>query len=257
MTETDEKHENPGEKTPVKQGLHGWKAALAMFGCGTLAAFAVFGVIAWVLNTVFSSFSSGVDSNEGAQYAPQPPDTPREEFESDLFDMCGIVENEGQGRVEWSENPGSIDDSSLDGGEPGDNDLVRSDECSGGMTPSGVDSTASWDFTFEYEAVIYAPQDDREELASQSYDEWMNTAEPELGEVQDTGESPLGDEATYFYGTPESGSGTMYVVVVQQRSAVYQMTMSSTDDVSLGSYNAEANEFRARLDREFFSLIPE
>ena len=59
MTETDEK---PEEKKPAKKGLHGWKAALAVFGCGSLAAFGIFGVLMFIATTFMNTLASGVDS---------------------------------------------------------------------------------------------------------------------------------------------------------------------------------------------------
>src|SRR5699024_3230464 len=86
--------EKPKKKKPArpKKGLHGWKAALTVFGCGTLAAFGVFGILVGVAS-MFFGFSSGQESMTSPEEDPiagiGQTAIPRDSTGTGDIDLCG------------------------------------------------------------------------------------------------------------------------------------------------------------------------
>jgi len=250
--------EKPKKKKPArpKKGLHGWKAALAVFGCGTLAAFGIFGLVVSLLGSLLSTFSDGVEVDDSEVNVAHTV-KPREDFQEEVFDFCDIILTISSVEVSLTSEVGRIEDSSIDGGEPTDDDLVRSDQCSGILRPSGSpQGAAPWDFQFSYRAIIYSPEDNREEISQEDFQDWVSDAEEGGVELESSGASNMVDESHYIYGTPGSGSGSEYSVIGRKRSAVFRITMSSADDISLDSFMGEARKFDQRLDNDFGQFIP-
>lgn len=255
MTETEEK---PKKKKPAKskRGLHGWKAALAVFGCGTLAAFGVFWVVVSLLGSMLSVFSDGVETS-GPEASVAHTVKPRDEFREDIFDFCDIILDISSVDVSLTSEVGRVEDSSIDGGEPMSDDLVRSDQCSGILRPSvSGQGGEPWDFDFSYRAIIYAPEDNREEISQSDFQGWVSEAEESGVDVESSGASNMVDESYYVYGAPESGLGSEYSVVGRKRSAVFRITMNSTDSISSNAFMNEARKFDQRLDNDFGQFIP-
>ncbi|WP_160051631.1 hypothetical protein [Nocardiopsis sp. FR26] len=244
---------------PQKQGLHGWKAAAAVFGCGTLAAFGVFGVVVALLGTLLSTLSSGFggsqqnpdDSSVGAAQTTSP----RDEFVSDKFDLCRIslpsvssvsllLDDDGVGPV----------DTSVEGGEPAEDNLVRSDECSGTLHPTAR-TTQPWSFHFSYRAVIFSPEGDREDLSQGDLEQWREEAEESLAGFEEGGELDFLDRAHYVYGNSPVG-GVEYIAVARKRSAVLQFSMVSQDENSPIHFESEVKKFENHLDLALQNMIP-
>jgi hypothetical protein len=245
---------------PGKQGLHGWKAAAAVFGCGTLAAFGVFGVVVAVLGTFISTLTSGFGPEEqtpssSGSVAAQPS-APREEFLGDRFDLCEIVDSISAIQLSLTSGSEEPKDESIDGGTPTEDDLVRSGSCGGIVRP---DSTYAvpWEFELTYRAVIYSPEDNRDELAQADLEAWVEEIESSGLAIEESGPYPMVDEAHYFYGVPESGEGNFYTVVARKRSGVFMVNMASEDGASAAEFSHEVMKLEARLNNDLGTMIPE
>src|SRR5699024_9073128 len=145
------KTEENSKKKPArpKKGLHGWKAALAVFGCGTLAAFGVFGVIIGLLGTLLKATSSGIEAKEDvSQSVPEMVGDPQESIDPGDLDMCNrnleTASNVQLTRVDKGDNYEDTYES---------DDRIVSDSCSWELT-SEFDGTNNWDFTYTYDAYI-------------------------------------------------------------------------------------------------------
>lgn len=248
--------EEPRSKEPAKKGLHGWKAATAVFGCGTLAAFGVFGVIVGMLSMFLNAASSGIPTDDPQAPVANQSVTPREEFLDDKFDLCGrTLPSIRELNLNFSASEGGYEDTSTDGGDPGEGDLARSDECGGILSPSGS-YTVPWEFDFSYRAIIYAPNAGRDDLASAELDELRSQVESEMV-VSDSGVADMGDESYYYYGSLEDNSESLYAMLVRQRSATYIIRLSSSDEVTSTAFTGEARKFGPQLSITIGSRIPE
>lgn len=254
MVETEETDSKRGK--PAKKGLHGWRAALAVFGCGTLAAFGVFGVIVGVLSLVMGTVSGGLPDGENAVPIADQSVKPREEFLDDKFDLCGrTLRTIPDINLTYDHGVGEYEDTSTGGGAPADGDLVRADSCGGQVTPMGS-YVVPWEFDFSYRAIIHSPEGDRDDLASRDLDEMRTEVEGSELRISDSGFGDLGDESYYYYGSLEGGQEAAYVIVVRQRSATYSIRMTSSDDVSREAFAGEARKFGPQLRITLGNRIP-
>ncbi|WP_152442560.1 hypothetical protein [Nocardiopsis kunsanensis] len=249
MTETDEK---PEEKKPVKQGLHGWKAALAMFGCGSLAAFAIFGVVTSVLGSFLSMFSDGVEVENDDPSIPQDTANPREEFDGEKFDLCAISEDAQGVNISFSGYP-IPEDSSLNGGPAAEGDLVRTGQCSGDLVPSS--GGEPWGFELSYTAIIYSPEGDEEDFARDYFAE-------SSGRMFASGEQGVG-ETVDFLDRAQAGhdgsaeAGSEYSLLVLKRSAVLEINLTSPGEQSAEAFFGELKQLERRYDVALEANIPE
>ncbi|WP_152487082.1 hypothetical protein [Nocardiopsis halotolerans] len=249
----------PPKKQGDKQGLHGWKAALAVFGCGTLAAFGAFGVVVAILGTFISTFSSGFGSEEQGSDAVDSiaarPTAPRDEFLAEKFDLCEIIDSISAIQLSMTSGSEEPQDESIDGGPPAEDNLVRSGSCGGIVRPEST-YTVPWEFEFSYRAVIYSPNEDRDELAQADLQDWVEEIESSGLTIEESGSYPMVDEAHYFYGAPESGVGNFYTVVARKRSGVFMVSLTSEDGASPEEFSYEVMKLEARLDNDLGSMIP-
>ncbi|RKS10783.1 hypothetical protein DFP74_6565 [Nocardiopsis sp. Huas11] len=243
------------EVATKKKGLHGWRAAVAVFGCGSLAAFGVFGVVVGLLGTFLSTLADGVDADSPPAELAQTSSQPREEFREDIFDFCDIITDISAVSIALTSEVGRPEDTSVDGGDPKDDDLVRSDQCAGIMRPASS-SAEPWDFEFSYRAIIYSTDDDREEISASDLEDWRAEVQTSGMSVAEDGEISMADEAYYYYGEPASGPGTRYVVVARKRSAVFTIELNSPNDISPTVFEGEVLKMDARLDNDFGQFIP-
>ncbi|MCK9872838.1 hypothetical protein MRI28_24930 [Nocardiopsis dassonvillei] len=249
---------------PSKQGLHGWKAAAAVFGCGTLAAFGVFGVLVGVVSLFFNFTSDGIGTDPDAS-AGNPAEQigePRSSLAEEEMNVC----------QENLDHLSSINTTRQDGGEDyvdtatsgnpeieGAERVVR-DECVWTIIPSS--NSTPWDFRFSYEAVIDANEgEDVEEVASSRYEELRAGISEELAEVESEGEAGFGEKSYAVYGTGEQGQ-SVYIALIQTRSAVYQIRFDEQAGTSVGSISEnefmnEARKIASFLGHGFEYWIPE
>ena len=252
----DTREADPRRKKPAKKGLHGWKAAAAMFGCGTLAAFAVFGVIVGILSLVLGAVSGGVSSEGRPVPVADQSVKPREEFLDDKFDLCGrTLRTISDLSLVYENGTGEYEDSSIDGGEPGDDNLVRTDRCSGEVVPTGA-YTAPWSFEFSYRAIIFSPEDNRDEIAESDLSVLRSEFEESGVEIADSGAGDLGDESYYYYGALDDNQEASYTLFVRQRSATYVIQVTSVDDVSREAFAGEVRKFGPQLRITLVNRIP-
>jgi hypothetical protein len=243
-----------------KQGLHGWKAAAAVFGCGTVAAFGAFGIVIAVLGTFISTLTSGVGQEEqtpdGAGSVAAQPTAPREEFLEDRFDLCEIVDSISAIQVSLTSGSEEPKDESIDGGPPEEDNLVRSGSCGGIVRPDAT-YAVPWEFEFAYRAVIYSPEGNRDELAQADLENWADEIESSGYVIEESGTYSMVDEARYFYGVPESGEGKFYTVVARKRSGVFMVNMTAEDGASAAEFSHEVMKLETRLDNDLGTMIPE
>ncbi|WP_157982367.1 hypothetical protein [Nocardiopsis sp. FIRDI 009] len=249
-------------KEPVrKKGLHGWRAAVAVFGCGTLAAFGVFGAIVGVLNLLLTTAVSGISSNdEGVPVVVQSAQ-PREELEPGALDLCS----------DYLVNISDIDirntlsvEHSDDAQDPGygSEDLrVVSGQCSFDVTPQ-YGSTSQWVFDFNFNAIIYDPAQNRDRVAKDMLAQRLDEVESELVSVKSRADHEWSDGSHSIYG--ESASGvSKYIVVSRTRSAVYTVIFAGDPgSVEQGivpefDFQRQADALIGRLHERFFRVIPE
>ncbi|MEU3016605.1 hypothetical protein ABZ635_04310 [Nocardiopsis sp. NPDC007018] len=254
MTNSEEREDQ--SRRPAKKGLHGWKAALAVFGCGTLAAFGVFGVIVGVLGLVLSAASGGTSGSVGPVPGADQSVKPREEFLEDKFDLCGsTLRTIPDINLTYEHVAGQYQDSSVEGGAPRDGSLVRADSCGGQVTPMGSHLNP-WEFEFSYRAIIFSPEGDRDALAEADLADLRAEVEESDLVISDSGAGSLGDESYYYYGAVDGVPGNSYVILVRQRSATYAIHMTSVDDVSVEAFAGEARKFGPQLRITLVNRIP-
>ncbi|MFC9089863.1 hypothetical protein [Nocardiopsis dassonvillei] len=244
---------------PSKQGLHGWKAAAAVFGCGTLAAFGVFGVVVTLLGSFLTSLSSGFGDTEQPQGAAgagaAETTSPRDGFVADKFDLCRISLPSISGvSLNLDEDPEGPVDTAIEGGDPAEDNLVRSDECAGVMHPTAA-TTTPWDFQFSYRAIIFSPDGGRDQLSQSDLEQWRDEAQASLSGFQEGEELDFLDQAYYVYGLPPGG-GSEYIAVARKRSVVLQFSMVSEDGNTPVHFENEVAKFEAHLDLALQNLIP-
>ncbi|WP_152436883.1 hypothetical protein [Nocardiopsis xinjiangensis] len=260
MTETDEK---PEEKNPAKQGLHGWKAALAMFGCGSLAAFSIFGVLTLLVTSIFDFTSSGVQGSGGTEGAvPEGIGEARSSLEEEEMNVCddNLDELTKINVERQDEGENYLDTRSEDEIEiPGATRVVQ-DECSWVLQPSS--GSSPWVFHFSYEAAIESDgKDSTEDLASERFEQLSGDLSEGLGYVSSQGVPGFDDGAQYVYGENEDGEQS-YIVMLQSKSAVYSIHFERQEEDSIGEvtkneFEGEAREIASFLDSGFDYWIPD
>ncbi|MEU2971171.1 hypothetical protein [Nocardiopsis alba] len=260
MSETTTREETKREK-PAKRGLHGWKAALAVFGCGTLAAFAVFGVIVGLLSMLVNAASTGLTSKPDDQtIAGAPPAQPREELDPGGMDLCeDYLPKISDIKIEETIQSSHSDDA-LEGSYDPSSQRVVSGQCSFSVSPQyGV--TSLWYFDFSFDAVIYDPSSDRDQVASEEFASKVSSASEYFEEVEDQSVHEWAGEARSFYGVDRSGNSS-YLVVAMTRSATYQVAFKGdSDGVESGEvpeldFERQARDLVKRLDSRIFRVIP-
>lgn len=259
----DTKEAEPKRRGPAKKGLHGWKAALAVFGCGTLAAFGTFGALVGVLSLLINAASSGIASSETQVNQPGAGiGAPRSELEMGQMDVC--TENLGKLSsitIDRQDSGGSHVDTT-DSSQINIDGVLRivSDECLWEISPEG--NSTPWDFRFSYEAIIDAEAgEDRDDIASVRFNELRSSLPGTVENVESERESPFGDPSYSVYGTGESGQ-SVYVALIQTRSAVYSIRFEdraeqATNQVSENSFSGEARKAASFLKQGFDYWIPE
>lgn len=249
---------------PRKQGLHGWKAAAAVFGCGTLAAFGVFGVLVGLLGIFFNATSTGLASESEAS-GGVPGDKigeARSSLEEGEMNVCednleylSSVNITRQDSGEKYLDTASGVDSEIEGA-----DRVVQDECLWTIVPSS--NSNAWDFRFSYEAIIDAEEGKTaEEVASDRYEETKGGLSGDLAEVKSSGKGGFGNKSYYVYG-PGSQGQSIYIALIQTKSAVYQIRFDgqmegSVAPVSENSFKNEARKIASFLGHGFEYWIPE
>jgi hypothetical protein len=249
---------------PGKQGLHGWKAAAAVFGCGTLAAFGVFGVLVGVASLFFNFTSDGIGTEPGTS-AGNPAEQigePRSSLAEEEMNVCQDNLDHLTSINTTRQDGGEDYVDTAAGGNPeieGAERIVR-DECVWTIIPSS--NSAPWDFRFSYEAVIDAQEGKSvEEIASSRYEDMRSELPDALAEVDSEGAADFGDKSYSVYGTGEQGQ-SVYIALVQTRSAVYQIrfdeqTEASSGSISENEFANEARKIASFLGHGFEYWIPE
>ncbi|WP_431872927.1 hypothetical protein [Nocardiopsis eucommiae] len=260
MADTQEKDAKRGR--PAKKGLHGWKAALTVFGCGTFAAFGVFGVIVGVLSLFVTTVSSGLPSGESSTNPPGAGiGAPRADLEVGQMDVCSDnLDNLTSISVDRRDSG----DSYLDTVDPDQIDIdgalrVVSDQCQWELISMG--NSTPWDFSFNYEVVIDADSGiNRDDLAAARFDV-LKSELPDLVEnVENETESPMGEHSYSVYGSGDSGQ-SVYAALIRTRSAVYTMhfedrAVQSTNRVGEGTFQGEGRKISNFLGQGFEYWIP-
>ncbi|MEU0489019.1 hypothetical protein ABZ249_07305 [Nocardiopsis sp. NPDC006139] len=241
---------------PKKQGLHGWKAALAVFGCGTLAAFGVFGVLVGIAGAFLDLTSSGIGSEPGdASTSAELIGEPQASIEPGDIDLCSK-------NLEASSN---LSLARIDGGgnyedTAGADEWRISDLCQWELVP---DYTVArpWELEYSYEAIVSATGESRVDVASEAYDARVEEISAGFQSVASEGPGDLADRSYFVYGEISPGV-TGYTFLAQTRSAVYEIKIEAESESETGelvSQNAMHREV-AKLVRiseiEFEIWIP-
>lgn len=261
MAEQAEETEQTEERKPApKRGLHGWKAALAIFGCGSLAAFGIFGAIVGVLSLVVSTTSSGVAESEQSGIVEQTGE-PREELEPGALDLCADYVPEISDLTITETLASEHADDALESDLDPSDDRSVSGSCAFEVTPH-YGTTGLWYFEFSFDAVIEDSNEDREQLAGEFFEVQLAAAEEGFGSIESQSDQNWADEAHSFYGLDQD-SVAKYSVVAQTRSAVYEVTFSGDpesaegEDVPELDFERQAGDVVNRLDGRFSTVIPE
>ncbi|MEV2276379.1 hypothetical protein AB0I72_12390 [Nocardiopsis sp. NPDC049922] len=212
-------------KEPVrKKGLHGWRAAAAVFGCGTVAAFGVFGAVIGIAG-VFLDFTSAEEEPSADPQVPMVQQTirPRESTGTGAIDLCGrTIPNVNEVQAIRNDSGDAYVD-------PGEGEIPRSvtDECQWRVTPSEKPSvTLVMDFSYESfvadengEPAGYLADDDFEARVAEIDDLSIDVAS--------SGDAGVTDESYYAHGIAENGT-TVYAIVLRTGDTVYEMRFAST-----------------------------
>ncbi|SHK78222.1 hypothetical protein SAMN05421803_13320 [Nocardiopsis flavescens] len=241
---------------PDKQGLHGWKAALAVFGCGTLAAFGVFGALVGIIGVFFDLTSSGIGSKPGdAQTSAELIGEPQASIDPGDIDLCSKnLQASGSLSLTRMDDGGNYEDTA------GDDEWRVSDHCQWELVPDYTTSRP-WSLQYSYEAVISAPDTSRVDTASEEFDARSGEIASEFHVVESEGVGDLADRSYFFYGEMSPGV-TGYVILAQTRSAFYEIRIeaeseSETSDlVSQNAMHREAAKLVRISEIEFEIWIP-
>lgn len=264
MTETEEK---PEEKKPVKKGLHGWKAALTMFGCGSLAAFGVFGVVASIFSLFLSTLSSGTDSESAEGVVPPQDASPEVELHPEAINMCeNYFEHVSYLNITDVVSTSFENDQEEDSSLGSDDLWMVSGDCKFLVNPM-YGNSASWEFSFDFDVVVQDPDMDRDERAKSSYEENVEQIQSESGEPvtveqHDWISDDWAGAATSFY-DPGEGAGSSYTVVANTRSAVYVIKFRGDPgqvdggEIPEFDFERQSRDLVDRVDGRFGVRIPE
>ncbi len=262
MADTEEKDAKRGK--PAEKGLHGWKAALTVFGCGTFAAFGVFGVLVGVLSLLVGSVSSGISGDTAeVPVAAEQRGKPRAELEPGGLEVCGdymALPNMRDIHVEEVVSVSHSDPAENPGFDQEAQRLV-SGECSFTVRPQ-FGTTALWYFDFKFEAVVHDPQEDRDQVAERMLAEALEDVPAEFSQIETQSAPNWADSAQSYYGENLDGV-SQYLVVARTRSAVYTIVFSG-DPQGLESgrlpefdFERQGDALGSRLNDRFYSIIPE
>jgi hypothetical protein len=217
---------------PGKQGLHGWKAAAAVFGCGTLAAFGVFGVLVGVASLFFNTVSSGIttETDPSAQgVVPEQTIKPRDSMPTGSLDLCG-------GTIpQVNEVSATRTDAGGNYSDPGEGKTPRTvvDECTWNVIPAG-DRSSVWTLDFSYESFV---ADEEGNEASTQADARFEESVSFLGGLalgsRSEGSADIADRSHYVHGLTEEGA-TVYAMVVRSGDTVYEMNFETDRGFSSG-----------------------
>ncbi|MYR33735.1 hypothetical protein GTW20_16065 [Nocardiopsis alba] len=261
MSETTTREETKREK-PVKRGLHGWKAALAVFGCGTLAAFGVFGVIVGLLSMLVNAASSGISgSTQSQQTIPDQVGKPRDSLEPGALNICEDYFNFiSDVQIDSFISSDHSDDAEASGYSEGDEREV-SDECKFTIIPQ-FGSTSLWYLDFNFTAFVYDPGGEEYESAEELFLSEYSSAGGLFSEVEEGDGGDWAEEVRSFYGAGEDGT-SQYFVIARSGSVVYSFMFSGDASgaeggrVSEFDFSRQVERLGPRIDKMFFDAIPE
>lgn len=243
MVETEETDSKRGK--PVKKGLHGWRAALAVFGCGTLAAFGVFGVIVGVLSLFLGGLSSGITNDVagdgGQSVVPDQTVKPKDSIPDGAIDLCGRTIPGAEGAQTRSDAGGSYDD-------PGEGAVPRvvSDSCEWIVIPASSPN-ARWTLDFDYSAFVVAEDgDSAADEAAADFESRIARIDDIAIDQETSGDARVADESHFSHGTTDVGS-TMYVLVARSGGTVYEMKFETSREFS-GESQVSIGEFETERD---------
>lgn len=252
--------EEPKRKEPAKKGLHGWKAATAVFGCGTLAAFGVFGVIVGVFSMLISTASSGFSSPEEEAIIGAQPAQPREELEPGGMNLCDdYLAHVSDITIEEAIGSTHSDDA-MESSYDSEVGRVVSGECQFMVDPH-YGTTSRWSFEFRFDAVIYDPEMNRDQIASKEFEAKVSGAGSEFKSLDNQKFHNWSEEAQSFYGTDDSGT-SQYLVVAQTRSATYELLFkgdpagAEAGEVPEFDFERQAEDLVKRLEGRLSRVIP-
>ncbi|WP_211714633.1 hypothetical protein [Nocardiopsis sp. MG754419] len=258
---SDTATEDPSEReAPATKGLHGWKAAAAIFGCGSIAAFGVFGVIVGVLSLLINSASSGFSGSEESALTGTQSAQPREELAPGAMNLCDdYLPSISEISINETWNSSHFDEAEDASYEPSQGRMV-SGECRFTIAPQ-YGSTALWDFEFEFDAVIQSADSGRDQAASDNFADKISSVSEEFQSLQNQDSHDWTQDVQSFYGTDESGA-SQYLVVAQTRSATYEIRFTGdTSGVEAGEvpefdFERQARDLVNRLDGRLYRVIP-
>lgn len=212
-----------------KKGLHGWRAAVAVFGCGSLAAFAVFGVLVAFASMFLNVSSNGLsDPPQNAGPVLGQSAIPRDAIETGAIDLCGgTIPGVDEVQATRIDEGGAYSD-------PGEGEAPRTvtDQCSWNVFASGGPTNLTLDFS--YEAFILDENgDDAAETAESRFTEIKEEVESSQLESVSSGEAGYADESYYVHGLTDVGS-TSYIMVLRSGGTVYEMRFESDRDFPSG-----------------------
>ncbi|MFJ9557024.1 hypothetical protein ACIRPH_24715 [Nocardiopsis sp. NPDC101807] len=217
---------------PAKQGLHGWRAAAAVFGCGSLAAFGVFGALVGAASLFFNTVSSGIaaEGDSSAQaVVPEQTIKPRDSMPTDSLDLCGGTIPQVNEVSSTRTDPGG------NYSDPGEGETPRTvmDECAWNVIPAG-DRSSVWTLDFSYASFVV---DEEGNEASGQAGAYFDESASLIGDLalssHSEGSADFADASHYVHGLTEEGT-TVYVIVVRSGDTVYEMEFETDRDFSNG-----------------------
>lgn len=240
----------------AREGLRGWKAGCAIFGCGTLAAFSVFGGLVGGASLLFSASSSGLPVQDIGPAGQEV--NPRDDVGPGELNICEKnIPYMSSIEVTRLDDGGGYEDTLTMGGE---DPRVVSDECHWQIRPD-YSSFHPWIFSYWYEVILFSSDVNAEETASREFESRVEGLASRLQEVKSEGEADFSDRSYFVYGSGSEGQ-SFYIAVVQTRSAVYEISFEEDSgsmesaDVPEIAFSNEARKIVSFMDIRFQVWIP-
>lgn len=236
-----------------KQGVSGWRAFLMMFGCGTMAAFLVVGVVVGGVRMLF--LPSDEEKASPQNKASREPVT---DMTPGAIDACELIEDYPP--ISLTHKIG--EESSPDEKNPKGNKWTVSDKCKWEF--SGKDGH-NWILAFSYKSIInYGRKKERYNLAEEYFNKKSNDELDNFEEVTLEGRSSdnFGKDHEIFGVEKDLQK---YVLINKIKSSVYVLHISqkkgnnSSENRSLAKedFDGYAESVSDVVDSQFEDVVPD
>ncbi|QBI52538.1 hypothetical protein [Streptomonospora litoralis] len=240
-----------------KAGVHGWRAFLLMFGCGTTAALLVVGLFFGAVRMLGAAVLPGGDEPPAAavpegSWEPAPSMTPG------ALDLCSTLETSAQTGAFKTMFPKRLDDDG-DYTDPGPSasDRTISDDCKWALRSP---EQGEWRFRLTYEAsAADVSESVRVSEAEAAFAKARGEIDSKFSTVTETEKmGRVAEQAYAQYGASSSGdTESLYIFLGRSRSGVFRMDISSlSQEVSEAEFRELARSLAPVLSTRLERILP-